>query len=405
MVDNQTPPAATDYSGVREYIGARYVPVFANPAEWDSTRGYEPLTIVLYQGNSYTSTQYVPTGIDINNTQFWLNTGNYNAQVEAYRQEVLAFDGRITAIEDELAEQSHLIVLGDSWGNPNTSWYSGWVEKLGNLLNCIPHNYCNGGASISSISTNPSLSIYQQAQTAYSECKDLKVKYVIVVGGTNDFTIAGFTGQMYVEGLTRLYGYLNTYFPDAFIRHYQNLCLMRDGSSAQTQNSVRFKNFMGSYRTVQNGVNYYGYLSYDLLLASYIPNFFGEDNLHPASNFGGYIANMIYQSLMGNFSSAGSGGVQGNMQYRQGGKMDINLIGQAISTGAYGEFSPVSIYLETAMALSLAPNSGVNAVMFSYASAQLVPVNMYYDAEANKVKMITSSANITNSNFHWSACL
>ncbi len=102
MADNVTTPPATDYSGVREYVGARYVPVFANPAEWDNTRGYEPLTVVLYQGNSYTSTQFVPIGIDIKNTQFWLNTGNYNAQVEAYRQEVLAFDGRITDNEESI---------------------------------------------------------------------------------------------------------------------------------------------------------------------------------------------------------------------------------------------------------------------------------------------------------------
>lgn len=96
MADNQTPPAATDYSGVREYIGARYVPVFANPPEWNDTRGYEPLTIVLHKGNSFTSTQYVPTGIDISNTEYWLETGNWNAQIEAYREEVLRFDARIT---------------------------------------------------------------------------------------------------------------------------------------------------------------------------------------------------------------------------------------------------------------------------------------------------------------------
>ena len=35
---------------VREYIGARYVPVFASEA-WSSDNYYEPLTIVLYQGN------------------------------------------------------------------------------------------------------------------------------------------------------------------------------------------------------------------------------------------------------------------------------------------------------------------------------------------------------------------
>lgn len=72
---------------VREYIGARYVPLFADPLQWDNTQTYEPLTIVSNLGNSYTSRQYVPAGIDITNTDYWALTGNYNAQIEAYRQE------------------------------------------------------------------------------------------------------------------------------------------------------------------------------------------------------------------------------------------------------------------------------------------------------------------------------
>lgn len=90
-----------------QYIGARYVPIFGRKGEatieWDNTAPYEPLTVVLHQGNSYTSRQYVPTGIDILNEDFWANTGNYNAQIEQYRQtveqykaEVETFDQRIT---------------------------------------------------------------------------------------------------------------------------------------------------------------------------------------------------------------------------------------------------------------------------------------------------------------------
>lgn len=80
------------------YIGMRYVPEFADPVEWDATMQteYEYLKIVTYQGNSYTSRTWVPKNIPITNTDYWILTGNYNAQVEAYRQEVLAFDGRIT---------------------------------------------------------------------------------------------------------------------------------------------------------------------------------------------------------------------------------------------------------------------------------------------------------------------
>ena len=87
---------------VREYIGARYVPLFADPIDWDSTKTYEPLTIVYNQGNSYTSRQYVPAGIDISNDVYWAKTGNYNAQIEQYRSEVATFDDRITTNENRI---------------------------------------------------------------------------------------------------------------------------------------------------------------------------------------------------------------------------------------------------------------------------------------------------------------
>ena len=63
------------------------MPLFADPLDWDKTKTYEPLTIVYHQGNSYTSRQSVPAGVDITNTTYWALTGNYNAQIELYRKE------------------------------------------------------------------------------------------------------------------------------------------------------------------------------------------------------------------------------------------------------------------------------------------------------------------------------
>lgn len=87
---------------ITQYIGSRYVPLFADPIEWSSNNTYEPLTIVTHEGNSYTSRQSVPKDIDIDNETFWALTGNYNAQVEQYRREVAAFDGRITTNTDNI---------------------------------------------------------------------------------------------------------------------------------------------------------------------------------------------------------------------------------------------------------------------------------------------------------------
>ncbi len=73
---------------VREYIGARYIMKFADPLQHDSTLTYEPLTVVQYMGASYISRQYVPAGIAITDTNYWLLLANYNVQIEQYRREV-----------------------------------------------------------------------------------------------------------------------------------------------------------------------------------------------------------------------------------------------------------------------------------------------------------------------------
>lgn len=144
-------PATPGYT----YTGMRYVPVFADPAEWSSANSYEPLEIVIHEGSSYTSKTFVPVGIDISDPQYWALTGNYNAQVEQYRQEVLKFDGRINAnaqaivtLKGELLSQKHMVLIGDSYTNPavplgNTPL---WWEYVCKNLNVVAHNYAKGGA-------------------------------------------------------------------------------------------------------------------------------------------------------------------------------------------------------------------------------------------------------------------
>lgn len=72
---------------VREYIGPRIVPRFAEPIDWDKARKYESLTVVVYKGSSYTSKMAVPTGIDITDKRYWVLTADYNAQIEEYRRQ------------------------------------------------------------------------------------------------------------------------------------------------------------------------------------------------------------------------------------------------------------------------------------------------------------------------------
>ena len=92
---------------LNQYIGARYVPLITG--EWDATISYEALSVVLYQGSSYTSICSVPVGVPPTNTAFWALTGNYNAQVEQYRQEVLNISSELSSIKPKVESNTNNI--------------------------------------------------------------------------------------------------------------------------------------------------------------------------------------------------------------------------------------------------------------------------------------------------------
>lgn len=95
-----------DVVGARQYVGARYVPIFGrageDTVEWDDGAPYEPLTVVMHEGVSYVSRRYVPRGIQVTDTAYWVETYRFNAQVEQYRQEVLSFQGQIDQVREDM---------------------------------------------------------------------------------------------------------------------------------------------------------------------------------------------------------------------------------------------------------------------------------------------------------------
>lgn len=93
---------------VIQYIGARYVPkIFSNPngtSDWLSGAAYEPLTIVAYAGNSFTSKKPVPASVGnpAANPEYWAPTGIYSEQVEHLRQEVAAMTDDIETVQSDV---------------------------------------------------------------------------------------------------------------------------------------------------------------------------------------------------------------------------------------------------------------------------------------------------------------
>lgn len=187
----------------RQYVGARYVPKFANPIQWDSNNIYEPLEMVTYLNNTYTSKKPVPQGVDITNTEYWVLSGNYNAQVEQYRQETVKLSNDVNAMKDTVKVTAdtigftlnNVICVGDSYLQGYT--HAGNVKSWGAILQeyallsnskSVFRFAAEGGAGFS---TNGQQGHnYQQlllnlAGGMTSEEK-LAVETVIMLGGLND---------------------------------------------------------------------------------------------------------------------------------------------------------------------------------------------------------------------------
>lgn len=216
---------------VTQYIGSRYVPLIAG--QWDNTQAYEALTVVMHEGNSYTSRQPVPIGIDINNEEYWAATGNYNAQVEAYRREVATYsgaiedlqtasashdtslntlDGEVSTLQTDLASETqnrqnadttlsdavaaldsrvdalelsgqYIGVIGDSFSTSNSFDY--WHQILARKTGCTIINKATNGTGFTRGSSTTNFLGQLNSLASDSHFNDLKC--IIVYGGVNDY--------------------------------------------------------------------------------------------------------------------------------------------------------------------------------------------------------------------------
>lgn len=151
-------------AGYNQYIGMRYVPIV--DGEWSQSKAYEPLVVVVYNGNSYISKTYTPAGTLPTNDTYWMLAANYNAQVEQYRTEVRqyqetveGFDGDIQAASDKAdaaAEDVDALELRtetletfkadwdtvDTWEQLTSLGYV-YVRRVGHVVTIT----CNGGVA------------------------------------------------------------------------------------------------------------------------------------------------------------------------------------------------------------------------------------------------------------------
>lgn len=255
----------------RIYIGARYVPLIMG--EWDNTNSYEPLSIVTYNGDSYTSRQGVPVGIPITNTTYWAKSADYNAQVAELAAEIDGFDSRLDdieadnwvttdrindsaittpkiadssitsaklaastleLIEDEATEKAieyaaplhyykdfGYLAIGDGWtAGANVNINDDYVTKLANLLGISNvYNYSASGSGFCKIGTddNTFTTLAASAINTLTSSEKDNVHLVTVMGGLNDWRDGGFAYADMRDAASALANTLKSNFPNAYI--------------------------------------------------------------------------------------------------------------------------------------------------------------------------------------------
>ena len=172
-----TPPPPPG-CGPSQYVGARYVPKFAEPIDWDTERGYESLTIVTYKGESYTSKCPVPPGIDIKNERYWALTGAYNAQVEEYKDQVRDLSEQVAGFASDNREFREKITQYDKDNAEMKNSVASTVARVDALAERVD----NADASISDLQAGQAQAV---TDIAALEAKDADLQRQISSNDTD----------------------------------------------------------------------------------------------------------------------------------------------------------------------------------------------------------------------------
>lgn len=170
----------------RQYIGARYVPLF--DGDWNSSKVYEPLVIVSYNDSTYTSKKAVPAGIIPTNTEYWALTGTTSGAILDLQHRVGELEDNeeaFTVIKDTttMNDGGHAVLFGDSWTDPrNYSWDSEFADLTGYTV----HNYAKDGYSFYPTTSGTISEEIDTFELDDSFDKN-EVNVIVLVGGINDY--------------------------------------------------------------------------------------------------------------------------------------------------------------------------------------------------------------------------
>ena len=293
--------------GVRQYIGARYVPLFFDnngSTEWVANHAYEPLTIVTYLGNSYTSKKNVPSNVGnpASNPTYWASTGIYNSQIEQYREEVAEYKEQVDDVVEDITDiNSELTVLANRDRNKSNYTYgrkfvfvgdsyalqtSNWMDYIITMLGINTDQYVkvrSGGRGFSIVAAGGT---FTDLLTASFSAIDQNVTDVVVCGGINDYNA---TADQISAGIESFKTSCLYFFPNCQI--HVGFISWENGTTYVNQ----LAKVCSTYKIASMDKSRMDFLD-GAQMAMHRYDLFADD-IHPNANGGLYIARCIKQCL------------------------------------------------------------------------------------------------------------
>ena len=301
----------------RQYIGARYVPMFfENSATGDSTwaanTSYEPLTVVTWNGNSYTSKKNVPASVGnpSANSEYWASTGLYNAQVEVIREEleetkddlnsletqvtsdITTINSNITTLDNKIdtIADGDVLFIGDSYiSSYNQNWATYLAPYLGKTIGTNAFISARSGCGFSYTVDGVNFATLVNS-AAVDDVNNIKT--IIFGGGANDIYNDAIEGI--VTGIHNAVVNARTRFPNAKIYVTNNNAWINSGFD-----SARYIALNNYYQRgcIENDATFLG-ASANRLKINYA-NLLLADQKHPSTLGMEVMAKEIYCALSG----------------------------------------------------------------------------------------------------------
>ena len=314
----------------RQYVGARYVPKIMS--EWNKALQYEALSVVTYMGNSFTSKVPVPANVDITNTDYWVNTGNYNAQVEQYRKETEDVANDLANYKNSF--KTFALYFGNSYSRGVGSTNNKGLYELTKDIYDESKLYSGDGTGFVDYGEHANDTFLTHLNdaindTSYNHNKVTHINIIGAWGESREIAKEGaITGSTKIAIAIQTFMQLvKTHFPNCRevnyawceTRYFYMQTLYGINNSARSEWMV---NSIMSKVCEQQGMNYLGWCSWNWNFSKlYVSN----DNYHPNDSGYNNIGNCLRNKLLGKAVTYSTSTVKQSLTDEYGNSIDITV--------------------------------------------------------------------------------